>query len=139
MTPETLANIHARSIQVPAPWSALTFAGFLAARGAILTCEDHGFALGRVIVDEAELLTLAVVPESRRSGIARKCLAAFEHNAAKKGAKRAFLEVAETNSAARALYRGSGWIEEAVRSNYYKLPDGGTINAVVMSKSLTTA
>ena len=139
MTPESLSVIHKRSIEVPAPWSPRTFEGFLSARGAILVSEEQGFALGRVIVDEAELLTLAVVPEARRRGIAQKCLAAFECKAEAMGATRAFLEVAETNSAARALYQSAGWLENAIRSDYYRVPEGGTINAIVMSKSLKTA
>lgn len=139
MTPEVLADIHARSIAVPAPWSPPTFEGFIAARGAILVCEEQGFALGRVIVDEAELLTLAVAPEARRRGIARHCLSTFENKAESMGATRAFLEVAETNSAARALYQSAGWSEDAIRRDYYRVPEGGTINAIVMSKSLKTA
>ena len=139
MTPEALADIHARSILVPTPWSPPTFEGLITARGAILVSEEQGFALGRVTVDEAELLTLAVLPEARRRGIARKCLTAFEHKAEAMGASHAFLEVAETNFAARALYQSAGWSEDAIRRDYYRVSGGGTINAIVMSKSLKTA
>lgn len=139
MTAEDLAAIHQRAMRVPAPWSAQTIAGFLAAPGAILATSAHGFALGRVIVDEAELLTLAVLPEARRQGEARRCLAAFEQEAAARGAVRAFLEVAETNAAARSLYRAAGWDETGSRRAYYADPEGGTINAIVMSKTLNLA
>ena len=100
MTVEEMAAIHKAAMTTPAAWSAPTFEGFLAFPGAILTSEARGFALGRVIADEAELLTVAVHPDARRQGIAARCLAGFEAEARTKGARRVFLEVAETNSGA---------------------------------------
>lgn len=139
MTPDGLARIHARAMLVPRPWSAETFKGFLSEPGSVLALSGAGFALGRVIVDEAELLTLAVDPDARRRGHARACLAAFEAQAVQKGAARAFLEVAATNGAARALYASAGYAEDRVRRGYYVIPDGDAIDAAVMSKTLLPA
>ena len=136
MTPEELAAIHAETMEVPAPWSAETFAGFLAFPGCILAAEPGGFALGRVMADEAELLTLAVAGDRRRRGIGARCLAAFCDHAAENGARTAFLEVAETNLAARALYRAGGWAETGRRRGYYRTAAGGTLDAILMSRNL---
>jgi ribosomal-protein-alanine acetyltransferase len=78
--------------------------------------------------DEAELLNLAVDPAFRRRGVGKALLSHLE-NAAR---GTVFLEVAETNSAALALYRNAGWEEVAIRKEYY---NQGKINAIVMKKS----
>ena len=139
MTAEELAAIHGRAMVVPPPWSAQTFQGFLDIPGAILATSADGFALGRVVADEAELLTLAVAPEARRRGQAQQCLQDFEHNSRNMGAARVFLEVAATNAAARALYREAGFDEDGVRKGYYRSPTGDVIDAIVMSKALIPA
>jgi hypothetical protein len=69
MTPADLAALHARCFRTPPPWSAADFATFVADPLAFLLVEgDAGFLLGRAVAGEAELLTLAVAPESRRRG-----------------------------------------------------------------------
>ena len=78
--------------------------------------------------DEAEVLNLAVDPAWRRRGVGSALLAAVLERA--RGT--IFLEVAEPNSAAIALYRKHGWVDVGLRSGYY---NHGTINAVVMKKS----
>ncbi|MFN4101064.1 MAG: GNAT family N-acetyltransferase, partial [Pararhodobacter sp.] len=106
MTPEALAALHARAFATPPPWSAAGFAGLLDSPLVFLTADAQGraFALGRVVAGEAELLTLATDPAARRQGLARAQMAAFEREAQARGAVTAFLEVAEDNAAARALY-----------------------------------
>ena len=139
MNAEDLAEIHAAAMVVPGPWSAATFEVFLGARGCVLATEGRGFALGRVVADEAEVLTLAVHPDARRKGLGRRCLAELECKAARLGAVRAFLEVAVTNEPARALYRVGGYGEDGVRRGYYAAADGQRIDAVLMSKALDPA
>lgn len=139
MTADELAAIHGRAMVVPPAWSAETIQGFLDAAGAILATTEAGFALGRVTLDEAELLTLAVSPEARRQGQARRCLEEFERIAREKGAAQLFLEVAASNGAARALYIGAGFGEIGVRKHYYRAAAGDAIDAIVMSKTLLPA
>ena len=74
--------------------------------------------------DEAELLNLAVMPEARQQGVGLALLEALRRVA--RGTL--FLEVAEGNGAARALYRKAGWEVVAVRKEYY----GPGNNAIVM-------
>jgi len=77
--------------------------------------------------DEAELLNLAVTPASRRLGVASALLAAL----AREAAGSLFLEVAEPNQPAIALYEHHGWVRVGVRNGYY---GRGKINAIVMQK-----
>jgi len=77
--------------------------------------------------DEAEILNIAVDPEYRRRGIG----AALLDRVCAEAQGAIFLEVAETNAPAIALYRKQGWVEAGVRQGYYSQ---GTVNAVVMKK-----
>ena len=139
MTPEEMVEIHVRAMRHSTPWSLPTIKGFLAAPGAVVVTRAAAFALGRVIVDEAELQTVAVAPEAQGRGLGRDCLAAFEQSAAARGAARVFLEVAEANGAALNLYRSRGYIETGMRPAYYTAPDGKTHDALMMSKALVPA
>lgn len=132
MTPNDLAQLHARSFTTPRPWQAEEFADLLASERCFLLAEPQGFVLGRVIADEAELLTVAVAPEARRRGTGARLVAAFAQAARARGAVTAFLEVAEGNVAARALYDASGWAESGRRRAYYHHPDGSAEDALVM-------
>jgi len=95
-----------------------------------------GFALYRAVADEAELLTVSVLAESQRGGIGAGLLAACEAGARNAGAARMFLEVAEGNLAARALYDRAGYRECGRRKGYYQRPDGSRDDALVMEKTL---
>ena len=139
MIADDLAALHAEAMEFPRPWDRQAFQGFLDFPGTILVAGPDGFALGRVVADEAELLTVAVRPGARRRGIAARCLAEFHGRAADKGATRAFLEVAATNAGARALYSGAGYAEDGRRRAYYALPDGTSVDAILMSKTLRRA
>jgi ribosomal-protein-alanine N-acetyltransferase len=77
--------------------------------------------------DETELLNLAVDPASRRHGVASALLVALEREA--RG--QLFLEVAEPNQSAIALYEHHGWVRNGIRKGYYRQ---GLVNAVVMQK-----
>ena len=82
------------------------------------------------------MLTLAVDPAHQRQGHGQKLLASFEAEAMKRGAQVAFLEVAEDNTAARALYQSAGYSESGRRPAYYHPPQGAKIAALVLRKPL---
>ena len=72
MTPAALAALHARCFAAhPRPWSATEIEGLLDSPPNFLIDLPQGFLIGRAVADEAELLTLAVAPETRRQGLAR--------------------------------------------------------------------
>lgn len=134
-----MARIHARAMTVPPPWNAHTMASFLNAPGSILVHEAKAFALGRVIVDEAELLTIAVDPEAQQKGLGRQCLSRFIKVCRERQASRVLLEVAETNHIARALYRSQGFSEDGCRKGYYRASNADPIDAILMSMPLGDA
>ena len=137
MTPESLAALHWRCFTAPPPWDAAAFAGFLADPLIFVLVEgDAGFLLGRAVAGEAEVLTLAVAPESRRRGLGRKLVARFLYQARLRGAEMAFLEVAADNAAAQALYARAGFAESGRRRGYYRRPDGSALDALVMQRAL---
>lgn len=119
MTADDLAALHAACFIVPRPWTAAEFADLLTSPLTCLSAAPGGFALGRVIADEAELLTIAVHPDLRRLGLGRRLLVAFLHQAAGRGAAAAFLEVGATNESALALYLDAGFRQVGRRSGYY--------------------
>jgi len=95
---------------------------------ALLADEPAGFcSWHQSAPDEAEILNIAVDPAFRRRGVASALLTAVCQQA--RGT--VFLEVAEPNSPAIALYRKFGWEDAGLRAGYY---DHGIVNAVVMKK-----
>jgi ribosomal-protein-alanine N-acetyltransferase len=137
MTPETLAACHGRAFAGQGrAWQAAEFKALLDSSHVFAAGCARGFAIGRVIADEAELLTLATDPDHRRAGLARAALAAFETEARARGATRGFLEVAEDNAAARALYAAAQWRECARRAAYYSRTAGPAADALVLEKPL---
>ncbi len=136
MSPADVAALHAAGFTTPRPWSAAEIAGLLELPGVFLVGDARGFALGRAVLDEAELLTLVVAPAARRQGLGRALLAGFEAEARARGAGRAFLEVAADNGAALALYRQEGWSEDGRRRGYYRTPEGTQVDALLLSRRL---
>jgi [ribosomal protein S18]-alanine N-acetyltransferase len=91
-----------------------------------------GFALARAILDEAELLLLAVPPASRRRGVGRAMLDAVADEARRRGAIRLHLEMRENNDAI-ALYRSAGFEEVGRRARYYRGNDGQSFDAITLA------
>ena len=133
MTAGDLADLHIRCFQAhPRPWSAPEFESLLASPLNFLLSRPRGFLLGRSVADEAELLTLAVAPDARRTGIASELLREFAATSRARGAAQAFLEVASDNAGAIALYAGAGWRNAGRRRNYY----ASGIDALLMWRAL---
>ncbi|MBB93502.1 MAG: ribosomal-protein-alanine acetyltransferase [Rhodobacteraceae bacterium] len=133
-----MAELHAAAFAHSRPWSEAEFEGLLSVAGTFSIGQPMGFALARVIGDEAELLTIATHPAHRRHGMARSLMRAWEAEATGRGAARAFLEVASDNPAARSLYASCGYHQAGQRKGYYRHDDGSTADALIMSKRLRT-
>jgi ribosomal-protein-alanine N-acetyltransferase len=128
-----MAAMHAAAFPPAERWSAEALAVLLGQPGTFGWLAGHdGFILARVAADEAEILTLAVLPESRRRGVASALLAQALRHAAQAGAAAMLLEVAEPNAAARGLYAAFGFTEAGRRRGYY----AGGIDALVLRREL---
>ena len=95
-----------------------------------------GFILSRLIEDEAEILSVAVVRASQGRGLGRRLLELHLRRLAGLGARAVFLEVDEHNTSAIKLYGRAGFHEVARRPNYYALPGGRTATALVLRRDL---
>lgn len=114
-----LAAIHAAAFD-PA-WSAAALAGLLASPGCFAFWRPgEGFLLARAVLDEAEIITLAVVPEHRRQGLAGRLLAATVAGCMARGVAHLHLEVATDNSAAQSFYSAAGFHQVGLRRGYYE-------------------
>lgn len=90
---------------------------------------DHviGYFLGQSVLDEMEVLRIAVSPEERRKGYGRKLLQAVREEAIRQEIGQCFLEVRESNAGARSLYLSFGFSECGRRARFYRQPDEDAI------------
>jgi [ribosomal protein S18]-alanine N-acetyltransferase len=95
-----------------------------------------GLAICRTVLDEAELLTIAVCPLRRRAGAGRALLRAVIDRVQGAGVRRLFLEVGADNPVAQALYAAAGFQPVGVRRAYYQRGQGPAADAVVMQLEL---
>ncbi len=135
---DAIARILAQAFDAPdLRWSAQAVAGTLSLPGTVAflaggQADAQACAILRIIADEAELLTLAVLPDARRQGLGTKLLAACLSEAAQADAVRLHLEVGASNAAARALYARAGFAETGRRAGYFRAA-GGREDAVLMT------
>jgi ribosomal-protein-alanine N-acetyltransferase len=134
--PFVLAALHATAFPPGDNWSVDMFAAQLGLPGVFGLLDDAGgMLLARVAADEAEILTLGVSPDARRSGIAAALLQEAARLARHAGAAKLLLEVSARNAPALALYRRAGFAQVGRRRRYYA--DGS--DALIMALPLTCA
>ncbi len=136
-----LAALHAEAFagQSMELWSEKSLRELLAMPGALALIalqgeQPVGFILLRLAADEAEIITLAVQPPLRRQGVARRLLTVGLAKVTGRGARQCFLEVADSNTAARALYASAGFAEVGRRPGYYRDGAGMPRDAILMRK-----
>lgn len=91
--------------------------------------EVFGYAMYSVLLEDAEVMSVAVAPKRRGCGAGRALMRALLERSAERGASRCFLEVRASNVPARALYTSLGFTELRTIRSYYRQP---TEDAVVM-------
>ena len=126
---EKLSNLHQKCFPNK-PWSADDFRD-LKQSGCEIIMSENGFIVYRIAVDEAEIITIGVNPDFRRSGIASAMIGIIEKNLKNQGVKKIFLEVASNNIPAQKLYEICGFKTVGLRPKYY---DG--VDAILMSKDI---
>jgi len=82
------------------------------------------------VLDEGAVTNIAVHPDARRRGFGRAVTAELLRIASEQRIQTVFLEVRESNAAARALYVSLGFSECGVRKNFYRHPTESAIQMV---------
>ena len=121
-------------------WTRNQIIGILSVPGVWLTIAEQGgraagFALVRGVLDEAELLLLAVIPEMRRRGVGAALLRSVVGDCALRGIASLHLEVREGNDAIN-LYINSGFIKVGERRDYYRGSDGRLYAALTLRREM---
>jgi ribosomal-protein-alanine N-acetyltransferase len=93
-----------------------------------------GFIMSRLVLDEAEILSIAVAAARRGKGLARRLLDVHLRRLAGLGARAVFLEVEEGNVPARRLYRRAGFRQVGRREGYYPATRGAA--ALILRRDL---
>lgn len=137
---QVLARLHAQCFAPQEQWDAAAMTSLLGSAGvmagvAVVGAEPAGFVMLRCVVGEAEILTLCVLPEYRRQGLAAQLVAWGLGRSAEQGADMVFLEVSVGNPAAQAVYVQAGFEQKGLRRGYY--PDGS--DALVLGRVLGQA
>jgi len=123
-----------------APWSEQLFKDCInVGYDSWVLIEDKqvvGYGVLSYAVNEAHILQLAIAPEKQRQGLGEKLLHHLLDQAKIKGAEEAFLEVRESNLAARALYQKYNFVEVGIRKDYYEGLNGTREDGLSLTCSL---
>lgn len=132
-----LAAMHASAFPHE-PWNEAAFNSLLCQPGVLaLVHEAGGFALLRIVLDEAEILSIGVM--KKRRGIGDALLSASLIHAQQAGVQTMFLEVATSNAAARQLYAKHGFVSAGLRKGYYEDGDDALTMRLDLDQSETPA
>jgi [ribosomal protein S18]-alanine N-acetyltransferase len=111
------------------PWSEESFRRLLDVAPAIFLVaifppapDVCGYVIAFAVGEDAEILNVAVEPAFRGKGLAGQMLDAVLIQLGARGVRTAFLEVRESNAAARSLYKSRGFSEIGRRQRYYRRP-----------------
>ena len=124
--PEVVA---ASLLRTPGAWCLLAFGG--------PDRTPMGFLIARVILDEAEVLSIGTLLDGRRKGVGTALLRATFDAARKEGARVVHLEVGEDNPGAIALYHKLSFQPTGRRADYYRRADRRRVAAILMTSDLT--
>ena len=118
------------------PWSENSVASELENPLSLwLIAEEDGAVCGYVgsqtVLDETDMMNIAVRPDCRRKGIAAALITELVSRLKAQGSRILRLEVRESNFSAIALYEALGFTQLGLRKNYYRNPKE---NALILGK-----
>ena len=118
------------------PWSENSVASELENPLSLwLIAEEDGAVCGYVgsqtVLDETDMMNIAVHPDCRRKGIAAALITELVSRLKARGSRVLRLEVRESNFSAIALYEALGFTQLGLRKNYYRNPKE---NALILGK-----
>lgn len=122
---EALSALHGKCFAKG--WDAVDFDAYLQSEtedviGGFMRGALTGMVVTRTVIDQSDILTIGIDPARRGKGLASDLLAAAERVIMARGADIVFLDVAEDNVPAIALYRRAGYVQHGRRSGYYRRP-----------------
>lgn len=120
-------TIAEKSFQYGSPWTFQQYEDLLVDPDMLFYVaeQDHeivGYIGGKVVLDEAEIYTIAVRRENQKHSIARQLLEAFKEACRINQAAVLFLEVRQSNTPARRFYEKNGFDIIGIRGGYYTFP-----------------
>jgi ribosomal-protein-alanine N-acetyltransferase len=110
------------------PWSRSAFAGLLGDNRVLFAVAElpdgaiAGYVVAWFVADEGEIANLAVTAEARRRRLGAALLDEAIRAARERDVTSIYLEVRDSNAAARALYASRGFVEVGRRRRYYRKP-----------------
>lgn len=134
-----IAAIHAQSFAQS--WSESVLQDMFGKRqysGSLLLNNEQviGFIICAVVLDEAEIISIAISPHQRGKAYAAQLLSFEISRLANLNVTKLYLEVNEANIAAINLYKSQNFIQTAQRKNYYKLANGERADALIFSQNI---
>lgn len=125
-------------------WSQKEFEDLFQRRNAVCQGQMIGedwvsFSILVPMLDEMELLSIAVLPNQRGQKLGAALLGHQISILKSRNVRRLLLEVAEDNVSAKALYTQLGFATDGRRPKYYRRSEGAAIDAILMSLTLKTA
>ncbi len=115
-------------------WSSHSLYGAFASGYDLLICEHGsdlaGYLLSMTVLDELQIMQIAVAQPFRRQGLAEAMTQALVDSTCDTAT--IMLEVRVSNAAARGLYAKLGFIENGYRKNYYAASPLGTCEDAVL-------
>lgn len=145
LRPATAADLQRiaeiRNASLSGTWTREDFERYLGeGRGLLLVCcseadEVLGFVLASSVLDEAEILSIAVSQDLRGRGCGRLLIEAVQEQLRDQGVGRLFLEVADDAANVAQFYRKFGFREVGRRAGYYREGLERPVDAIVMESS----
>ena len=136
---QTLSAIHEKCF--PHYWDNEAFNDFFSVEHTYALIAEAGEVVGMVVYrlnfEQADIITIAVLPQFRRKGIARSLMAKTLEDMKWRGVEKLFLDVEEGNQPAISLYESLGFSHDRRRRQYYRQSDGTCTDALVMSKKFS--
>ena len=118
------------------PWSENSVASELSNPLSLwLIAEENdvvcGYVGSQTVLDETDMMNIAVHPDCRRKGVAAALITELVSQLKLRGSRIVRLEVRESNTPAIALYKSMGFTQLGLRKNYYRNPKE---NALILGK-----
>ena len=117
-----LAELHGRCF--PVGWSKKEMENLLGLPSTIAWVTEDSFLICSHVLDEMEILTIAVLPNKRKQHLASHLLEELMIYAQNHEVHKIFLEVSAKNKPAQGLYAKFGFVQTGIRKAYYSTPTG---------------